>query len=273
MYKCEYCKQETAKNKVCPNCGTTIYSATGKIICGPTAEDMSFCGIFLTDKYIILHRKTKGEVMAKRTSGSFGLLGMLAVDAATTKDRAHGYYAYSDIQKVIFPYMASGLKKKNAIKIINRDGSDFILIVDQPGEWDSVGKALKKTVEGIRARVPMMEDGTGKNYGNVICAKPYVTVGNFDIVRPNYTAPQPTPQPTPQGLCFEQYQCGQCGALMSLESKFCMKCGAKLTPDNTRVWIVEGGDSVQPQERKCVGCGTVLDDDDRFCPRCGSRND
>ncbi len=282
MYQCEHCRQSIQKQNVCPNCGTTVYSAIGKIICGPTAKDMSCCSITVTDKYIIVSRMSKGEANAKRTGGAFGLLGYLVADAAVTKERSCGYYSLNNIAKGIFPYLATGIKKKNAIKLINKDGSDFILIVDQPGFVDSVWKALKKTVAAIQQRIPLVEDGNGRNFGSVICAKPYVTLENFDRVKPGrtpannqtYTAPSPQPQeapkaaptkpvnnpviitPPPAVTTTSGRKCNHCGANITEESKFCNQCGGKI-------------ETPQIRKKNCLRCGEPLDAADKFCSHCG----
>ncbi|MDO4608215.1 MAG: zinc ribbon domain-containing protein [Clostridia bacterium] len=286
MPQCEYCRKETQKQKVCPDCGTTIYSAMGKIICGPTAKDMSYCSIAVTDKNIIISRMSKGEVNAKRYSGAGGLIGVLIVDAATTKTRECGYYPLKNIQKGIFPYLATGIKKKNAIKLINNDGTDFILIVDQPTFYDSVWKALKKTVAAIGERIPLMEDGSNTNFGNTICTKPYVTLENFDKIKPEYAAsasavstapaPQQTSVTQPQPVVVTPLEtasnataapkansspvtitCNNCGCNTPLNSKFCNKCGSKIEVE-------------QPKEALCLQCGKKLNDDSKFCHYCGA---
>ncbi len=283
MYQCEHCGKSIQKQNICPNCGTTVYSAIGKIICGPTAKDMSCCSITVTDKYIIVSRMSKGEVRAKKYSaGVGGLLGYFLVDAALSKQRNCGYYPLSNIAKGISPYLATGIKKKNCIKIINKDGSDFILMVDMPSFSDSVWKAFKKTVAAIQQRIPLVEDGNGKNFGSVICAKPYVTLENFDRVKPGYTptanqtytaqktqsqaAPKTAPAkavndpvivtPPPAVTTISGRKCNHCGANVAEESKFCNQCGGKI-------------ETPQIRKKNCLRCGEPLDATDKFCSNCG----
>ncbi len=279
MYQCEHCGQSIQKQNVCPNCGTTVYSAIGKIICGPTAKDMSCCSIAVTDKYIIVSRMSKSEANAKKTgAAAFGLLGYLIADATTSKERNSGYYALGNIAKGIFPYLATGIKKKNAIKLINKDGSDFILIVDQPGFVDSVWKALKKTVDAIRSQIPLVEDGHGKNFGDVVCAKPFVTIENFDKIKSvtinasaapsTDTADKPqakaehannpviiTPPPASNASPSTE-KCANCGAAISADSKFCNQCGQKIQ-------------TAQEKINHCLRCSAALDAEDKFCTNCG----
>lgn len=216
--QCEYCQGTIQNAGTCPNCGTTRYTAAGKIIYGATVKDASGCEVTITEKYLLIRKVSGAESKGKRLSVGFGLLGVLAAEAITTKVRPHGFYALSQIEKAIFPYLTNGIKKKNAIKLINKDGSDFILIFDKPGLVDGTAKVLKKMVENIRASVPLMEDGTNVNYGNLYCAKPFVNADNFDQIKPGYkpslttntyssaqaptpapqSAPKTTPTPTPQ---------------------------------------------------------------------------
>ncbi len=193
---CNYCGKEIAFPANCGSCGKTIYGAMGRIICGRVAQEESRCNIVVTDKYLIIGSVSKAEARSGRMSGGLGLIGALVVEAAVeTKKRSYGYYNLDQFVRLIFPYVGGGIKKKNAMKLITKDGKDLILICDQPGTWDSVGKALQKTVDALRSKIPNFEDGSKKNYGPYACLDPLVDLTNFDKVRLGVPEPEPEPKP------------------------------------------------------------------------------
>lgn len=64
-------------------------------------------------------------------------------------------------------------------------------------------------------------------------------------------------------------RCGECQALVALESRFCNMCGAKLEELPTDLLKQE---EKKPEVRKCAKCGTVLEKEAVFCPNCGQKN-
>lgn len=201
MTVCDYCQTQTQKTDYCPNCGTTLYTAGGKIFYGSTAKDVSGCEVAITDKYLIIRKVSGAESKGAAVGRAFGLLGYLTAEVASQKVRPHGFYDLSIFKKGIFPYQNNGIKKKNAIKLITNDGKDFILLFDKPGFVDGTSKVIKKMVERIRTAIPMVEDGTGRHHGDHYCVNPYVTLDTFDKVKAGYTPPSPkaeTPAPSRQ---------------------------------------------------------------------------
>ncbi len=75
-------------------------------------------------------------------------------------------------------------------------------------------------------------------------------------------------------------ECGECGAMVNSDDKFCNKCGAKIV---SQVICSECGTEVSSEYNFCPGCGTGLvvmayecpecatevDDKAKFCPNCG----
>lgn len=61
-------------------------------------------------------------------------------------------------------------------------------------------------------------------------------------------------------------RCASCQNIVTIESKFCNMCGAKL-PD---VEVVK--EERVSTVRKCSGCGSVLENDAIFCSDCGRKN-
>ncbi len=302
MPVCASCGKQIAVADQCPDCGTELYYSVGQIVCGAGDENACPCAIHLTDKYIILARMTKKEVLARRYSGSLGMIGALAVHGTTdSKQRKIGYYRYSDIAKGIFPFISTATKKKNAMKLITHDGKELILIVDQPGFWDSQWKALKKTVEIIRQRIPETEDGEKKNFGSNVCGNPLVTVDNFDSVlptspvAPNVTeapvppapkapeapaappapkAPEaPAAPPAPKAKVAAEPKaprnhgeslCPDCGSILEDGVKFCERCGSRIAAPQP-----EPAPTVR--DKVCTACGNALSPTSRFCDACGEK--
>lgn len=276
MSQCDYCQAQTPKTGYCPNCGTTQYTAGGKIYYGSTAKDVCGCEVAITEKYLIIRKVSGAESKGAAAGRAFGLLGVLVADVASQKVRPHGFYTLSNFKKGIFPYRNNGIKKKNAIKLITNDGKDFILVFDKPGFVDGTAKVLKTMVEKIRAAIPMVEDGSNMTYGEQYCINPYVTLDTFDKVKAGYTAPPrqattsnsytaPTPntaQQAPKATTAPvkdttqannlRRPCPNCGNFVLSTSKFCNECGAKII-----------------KEKKCLRCGNTLGENDKFCGQCG----
>lgn len=284
MGQCDYCQTQTPKNGYCPNCGTTLYTAGGKIYYGTTNKDVCGCEVAITEKYLIIRKVSNAETRGATAGRAFGLVGVLVADAASQKVRPHGFYDLRNFQKGIFPYRNNGIKKKNAIKLITNDGKDFILVFDKPGFVDGTAKVLKTMVGKIRAAIPMVEDGSNITYGEQYCINPYVTLDTFDKIKSGYTAKPRQPAPsnsysTPTPNVARQYvapqapkaatapvqnttqanilrrPCPNCGNFVLPTSKFCSECGYKII-----------------KEKKCLRCGNTLGENDKFCSQCGYKS-
>lgn len=300
--KCEFCNMETGTASSCPNCGIVRYSAAAEIVYGATIKDSSNCKVSITDKYLIIRHATGG----KRAANGFGLLGVAihaVVDSASND--SYGYYPLNQIQRGIFPYLATGIKKKNAVKLINNDGSDFVLVFNEAGFTDSKTKVLSKMVENIRASIPFLEDGSNQ-INDVICYRPFVNKDTFDKIRPaeqqwdNWSYPQPQtstpippmPQPVPQesktviatqpskielaptvvSEKVEEYASSDFEESENQEEKICASCGAIVHPDGE--FCSNCGTKYEPpkpKEKFCTNCGNKLQPEDNFCFKCGAK--
>lgn len=66
----------------------------------------------------------------------------------------------------------------------------------------------------------------------------------------------------------DKVACKSCGEMVSKDSKFCDKCGAKIEVPEPEP------ETVQAEEvRICKSCGAELIDAARFCDKCGARLD
>lgn len=288
---CAYCKKEYSGNKDCPDCGHIIYTAEGKLIYGATYKDSCDCEVTLAEKYLIIRRVSGGERTGDAIGRATGLLGVFVAELVTEmKDKEYGFYPVSGIEKAIYPYKTTKIKAKSAFKLINKDGTEFILLFDRAG-FDSAGKIREKMADFLGRLLPQIEDGSGRNYGSTYCTNPYVNKDNFDKIPPlakktktrkEKAAPvEKTPEPqvvtsapevkkpepqvvTPAPVVAEPkpaeekpqvvqngLACPSCGNHLPADSRFCNLCGTRL-------------------EKVCAGCGQKLDDVDRFCRHCGT---
>lgn len=292
MENCCYCKSSIQSGAVCAHCGKIIYTAGGQIIYGKTIKDIVDCEVTITDKYLIIRKVSKAEVRGTRMGNAGGLVGAIIAEAAKSpEEKPHGFYLLSNIAKGIYPYRASGIRRNNAIKLINKDSTDFILIFDKPGFIDGTAKVLKKMVANIRNAVPVFEDGSRLNFGAVLCATPYVTFNTLDKIKaiPIASAqPAPTPEPAPASTPTPnpapkpatasvpnqppqpiitpepknhskdttttptKIRCVRCGNFVFADRNFCNKCGTKIV-----------------HEKRCIRCGKLLEEEDIYCSYCG----
>lgn len=61
-------------------------------------------------------------------------------------------------------------------------------------------------------------------------------------------------------------RCISCQSIVTIESKFCNMCGAKL-PEVEAV-----SEEKVSTVRKCTGCGNLLEEEAVFCSNCGRKN-
>lgn len=291
MPVCDYCQTQTQKTDYCPKCGTTLYTAGGKIYYGTSAEDVCRCEVAITDKYLIIRKVSGAESKGAAVGRAFGLMGVLVADVASQKVRPHGFYKWSLFKKGIFPYQNNGIKKKNAIKLITNDGKDFILLFDKPGFVDGTAKVIKKTVERIRAAIPLVEDGTGKHHGAHYCVNPYVTLNTFDTVKPGDVPPaqQEKPAAPPTRQTAEPYPpVGARPPATPAQPAAPIKHSTPVPPAAQPVKepitpaaqpVVQPAKepvppAAQPPKvlrRPCPHCGTFVLETNKFCNECGEK--
>ena len=104
MSQCDYCQSQITKIGNCPNCGTTQYTAGGKIYYGATDKDVCGCEVTITEKYLIIRKVSGAESKGAAAGRAFGLLGVFVAEVVSQKVRSHGFYALNNFQKGIFPY-------------------------------------------------------------------------------------------------------------------------------------------------------------------------
>lgn len=250
MARCDYCKSAELIGATCPNCGRILCNFQECHIISGTKASTELARITITDKYMILYVRGTGKTVA---AASFGVLGALAANALSSGNR-YGFYDLKEIEKVVYPYRNSKFKKDNALKIVNKDGSDMIIKqVIGAVSMDKLAVCFKA------GGVPI--DSSGTDYGKVFCNKPFVdkktmaaricpsAVGFVKPVKGNFaaesvggaveSAPAPTPTPV-QPVNVEPVQasstqqdapafkfCFKCGNKIGADDLFCAKCGTR----------------------------------------------
>ncbi len=220
MAQCDYCKTMGQKTETCVHCGAHVFGGAATFIFGPSRKDSEGCNFSLTRNYLIVRAVSKGSMVGSTAAAAAGgLVGALvasAVDAA--KEKSFGFYDLREIQTVIYPYHAKGLKKDLAFRFINRDGSDFVLLFDLNGMFckktaQNFAKALSQVglqpVAGDPAESPCcccrpFLDKT--TFGNRLCVSAAAFMPQAAAQRaqnaPPMAAPKPVPTPAPQSYAY-----------------------------------------------------------------------
>ena len=82
-------------------------------------------------------------------------------------DNRYGFYDLKEIEKVIYPYRNSKFKKNNALKIVNKDGSDMII-------KQVIGAVSMDKLAACFQAGGVKIDSSCTDYGKVFCSKPFV---------------------------------------------------------------------------------------------------
>lgn len=251
---CEFCKNPLQPKTSCPHCGNIVAEAVATFVYGQTKKQATTCEIRVTDKYIIVRSVSKKELAtATGAAASAGFLGALIAEGINgTIKKCYGYYDLREIQKAIFPYRNSIYKKDTALKIVNKDGTDFLLYFNMNGLLFSA-KAARNFAAGLARVGVYIENGASANYGAVFCARPFVdenTLGrrvcasaasfvqldprqfvvSADTAGANQGTAQtsqahaPTAAPTSASV-GEGKACPECGKRLEQSARFCDCCG------------------------------------------------
>ncbi len=166
---CPMCKTAERNDKYCPNCGN-FYLIDNELdlIYGESYRRRVEVRLSLTDRYIIIHRNKGME----RSSNGFGIIGGAIVSSVVLTARegklAYGFYGIDEIREIVYPYRNSKFKKNRALKVVFKDGSDFIL-------RDLIEDRLKLMYLRLAKCGVTVIDGKTLNCGDRFCDKPFVT--------------------------------------------------------------------------------------------------
>ena len=237
MKCCDFCKKQIEIAKKCPYCGNYIYTFAAEFIFGQTKNDFFPCEVNLTDKYLIVKKRSKGSFLGQTVAAAAGGIVGAAIAANAEKARSvdFGYYPISNIKYAIYPYRNNKLKNNLAVKIINSDDTDFILRFDLNGVFCE--SMTKRFVNGISDVGVNIQSGLNQNNGEVYCRNPFVDINTFGIYRFNEskkvdssannvyasaTFNECNTNDLPPKFCFN------CGTSLNKNDKFCSKCGQKI---------------------------------------------
>ena len=248
-YYCEFCKAEIAAPGKCPVCGNFVIRGAATFVYGRTSKDAYTCELGLTDTYLIVKKRSKSSMIAQTTAAGFGgIVGeaiYISAQSKLAKDR--GYYPITNIKQVIYPYKNKKYKGVLAAKIINKDDTDFILVMNLNGVLSEKSAKLffgKFSTVGV----PVI-DGSHVNYGDVFCSHPFVNEDTFGVyrdigatapvtvpptntvsvpVQPVVNAAVPVVSPAPPTNPVAPRFCAQCGSPLSPNDRFCGRCGSPI---------------------------------------------
>lgn len=175
---CKLCKTEGETAGKCSKCGNSYFNGVADFIYGKIEKESTGCECILTNKYLIVRHISRKEMLGSTTAVAAGGLLGAAVAGAVQKARkfTYGFYDLKEIDKVVYPFNAKGIKTDTAFKFILKDGSDFILHFDLNGMFcKKVAKNFLKSLEtaGIKA-----EQGSSEKQPQC-CQKPFVNKENF----------------------------------------------------------------------------------------------
>ena len=150
MATCDFCKNKEQKNGECVYCGNTYLGGEADVLFGMTHKEKVPCRFSITNKYLIIMGIGAGELLGKGAAfGAFGILGEALAEKAIKHDNVHGFYDLREIAKIIFPYQCPKIKHKRAMKIINADGTDFILDLTRSGMLTSTTQKVVTTLAAL----------------------------------------------------------------------------------------------------------------------------
>lgn len=271
MACCDFCKSAELVGATCPNCGRILCNFQECHIISGTKASTELARISLTDKYMMLYVRGTGRTVA---AASFGLLGALAAEALSSGNR-YGFYDFKEIEKVIYPYRNSKFKKDNALKIVNKDGSDMIIkqVIGAVG-MDKLAACFKA------GGVPI--DSSCTDYGKVFCVKPFVdkktmaaricpsAAGFVKPVKGNFLAASvsgqpvnaPVSAPAPQPVREEKTEVVYTPPVVAKEEENKVVKETVLQPPATETAAAF---------KFCFKCGNKMPADNAFCGKCGSK--
>ncbi len=272
MARCDFCKSAELVAGTCPNCGRILCNFQECHIISGANPSFELARISITDKYMMLYIKGTGKTVA---AASFGLLGALAAEALSSGNR-YGFYDLKEIQKVIYPYRNSKFKKDNALKIVNKDGSDMIIKqVVGAVSMDKIAACFKAGGVAI--------DSSCADHGKLFCAKPFVdkktmaaricpsAVSFVKPVKGNFPAEsvsgQSVSQPVPEPVSAEPVK-------QERPEVICTAPVEARAEENQAAKEPVFSPPVQETAAKfkfCFKCGNKIAAADAFCGRCGTK--
>ena len=293
MARCDFCKAAELVGGTCPNCGRILCNFEECHIISGTNASTELARISITDKYMMLYIRGAGRTIA---TASFGLVGALASEVLSSGNR-YGFYDLKELEKVIYPYRNSKFKKDNALKIVNKDGSDMII-------KQVIGAVGMNKLAACFKAAGVSIDSSCTDYGKVFCNKPFVdkktmaaricpsalsfvkpvkgnfaaeAIGGVKPVSKPEPAPAPEPAPTPAPEPAPTPVPAPAPTPVKKEEPpkviyvppVVSEPEVKIMPQEPV--LVQPVQEEAPTFKFCYKCGRKLAADDIFCGRCGTK--
>ena len=176
---CILCKNSETKSRsvggknraVCPICGEILYAPIDAYLCYGDKKSKRTDVLFtVSDRYIFFH-KLKGF---ERTLYGLGIIFgiILAAIVRTVKENRmpYSFIDLNDVDRVIAPYKNKKFKKEDAMKVIMKDGTDFIVKTSSVSIMPTANFLSKSGVKLV--------DGTSLHHGETFCERPYFVAPN-----------------------------------------------------------------------------------------------
>ena len=159
------------KSAVCPICGEILYAPVDAYLCYGDRKSKRVDVLFtVSDRYIFFH-KLKGF---ERPIYALGIIGgiILAAIVRTFKENRmpYSFIDLNDVDRIIAPYKNKKYKKDDAMKVIMKDGTDFII------KTSSV--SIMPTANFLSKNGVKLVDGTSLHHGETFCERPYFVAPN-----------------------------------------------------------------------------------------------
>ena len=147
MATCNYCKSEGQHTGKCKCCGKVIAEYNGSFVYGPTESDMRPVEFTLTDKYILIRK-------------------ISSVEGDKDKRKIYAFYDLCEIDRVVYPYYTQRFGKTPVFRVVNIDGTDFVL------SFGYKEKVLLKIAQAFKSVVLNVVEGNG--VAITCCENPFV---------------------------------------------------------------------------------------------------
>lgn len=227
-----FCKNELPISGFCGFCGKPIFKGSGTLM----YMEKYHCAevsITMTDKYIMLSNNTPygmGTVGAMSFGLIGGVIGALADTAYSVAKKTYaGFYDLREIECVYYPYPLKRRKTERVVRIVNRDKSDFILMLFK--------KEAINFTNALRQNGICVIDASNQPVNTVCCQLPFIDRKTFDkrichsagsfvkLLKRQYVA---APIVLPKFDGINRRSCPKCGQPAEDGSVFCTYCGTRL---------------------------------------------
>lgn len=298
-YYCNLCKNPAISEDECPYCGKTLGTFKAKLIYGYTKKESVGCELKFTDKYLAVKTLTKASSALNSVAvASLGAATFTTKNSKTITNDFFAFYDYNEMQKIVYPFECKQIKNEAAMKIVNKDGTDFVVILEFHGV---LGMMMVIALVSSLENNICIEDGSKKRDENV-CFKPFLNpeiagrrvcpsaatfvkmtdqqfiaqpISNVAQAPQQPTYSQPVQQPVYQEPPVQPVQQAPVQPVKSVEST---PVSASAPAVDTSAWqsawqtpvAAANVEEKKPEQIMCPTCGSMNSATARFCSKCGT---